>query len=611
MSRPTAIQAAYHHALVASQEGAREADLQRAYQLGRRAVSEGLGILDVLALHEEVIHTSLVGSDGAELRRRAWDLLAEVLAPFEMALRGFREANEALRSLNVTLEERVARRTAELRAAESRLRTLVEQLPAVTYVVTPELPGRVVYMSPQVERVLGFSVGEWTGTPERWTQQLHPDDRDRVLTTLEHALSARAPFTSEYRMFTRDQRVIWLRDEAVFLPDATSYRQGLLTDVTQRRELEEQTRHAQKMESVGRLAGGVAHDFNNLLSIIQVNAQLGLEDVGRDHPARASLEEITLTTTRAATLTRQLLLFARRQPVQPVALDVNHALHEMHRLLPRLLGEDVVLEMDLGPGLGTTHMDPGHFEQVVMNLAVNARDAMPQGGRITIRTRSDRQVAPGGEQAWVLLEVRDTGTGMTPDVMEHIFEPFFTTKEKGRGTGLGLATCYGIIQEAGGDIRVTSAPGQGTTLHVRLPCHDGPATSPSATNATSTLPRGTETVLLVEDDESLRAATARTLHRLGYTVLAAGDGESALRLLAPDPHRVQVMLCDVIMPGMDCSTLVQRVRTQHPHVRVLLMSGYTDRALTVHDLAQTGEPLLSKPFTVETLAHRLRNLLDR
>ncbi|MHB8959245.1 MAG: hybrid sensor histidine kinase/response regulator [Candidatus Limnocylindrales bacterium] len=391
----------------------------------------------------------------------------------------------------------------------------------------------------------------------------------------------------------------------------------LAVDVTERRLLEQQLFQAQKMESVGRLAGGVAHDMNNLLNVVGGYAGLVLDDLGADDPHRGDLEEIVRAQGRAADLTRQLLAFGRRQVFQQRVLDLNAIITGIAPMLGRALGEDVELTTRLQADLGTVRADPGQLEQVLLNLAVNARDAMPEGGTLTITTgraelseadrRSHVSVVPG---PYVVVTVTDTGTGMDEEVQRHLFEPFFTTKEPGKGTGLGLATTYGIVKQSGGHIWIESRPGQGTSVRIHLPRIAETAESYVQHEATAAKPRGSETILLVEDYEAGRRFLHRTLESLGYRLLTAADGNEALVQAAGHEGPIDLLLTDVVMPGMSGHALARQLVTTRPATRVLYASGYAEDTTPPAGGVDPDAPFLRKPFTVDALAQKVRAVLD-
>ena len=392
---------------------------------------------------------------------------------------------------------------------------------------------------------------------------------------------------------------------------------GTQTDVTERKRLEEQVRQSQKMEAVGRLAGGVAHDFNNLLTAIMTCSELLLDTLTPEHPGRADAEEIQAASRRAAELTKQLLVFSRRRSGgTPAVIDCNEVVANADRLLRRLIGEDMCLRTELHAERGRVSLDSGSLEQVIVNLAVNARDAMPSGGTLTIETADvelrepqahAQVVLPPG--SYVLLAVSDSGTGMDGAVMAHLFEPFFTTKEKGRGTGLGLATVYGIVTQAGGYVAVYSEPGHGTTFRIYLPrvTDDGEEAVPAQDDGEYV---GTETILLVEDDEAVRRLGHRVLTARGYQVLVARDGQEALRIVQSHTQPIDLLLSDVVMPRMSGRELADTLRQRRPNARVLFLSGYTETAIEHRGVLAAGSAFLQKPFTPNVLARRVRELLD-
>jgi signal transduction histidine kinase/ActR/RegA family two-component response regulator len=392
---------------------------------------------------------------------------------------------------------------------------------------------------------------------------------------------------------------------------------ALESELSERQKLEAQLLQAHKMDAVGRLAGGIAHDFNNLLMIILGHSELLIDREASDPATARSARRIQEAGNRAAALTRQLLAFSRKQMMQPRVLDLNVVAGEIEQMLRRLIGENIELTSRQMPNLGCVRADPGQIEQVIMNLAVNARDAMPRGGRLTIQTANvqvDEATArrhPGMRPgAYVTLEVRDTGVGMDPDTKSHIFEPFFTTKEKGRGTGLGLATTYGIVKQSDGYIAVESELGQGTAFRIYLPqVAESVETLRPATRRVE-LPGGHETILLVEDEEHLRNLAREFLEMSGYAVLEAADGAAAMHQAGKHDGPIHLLLTDVIMPGMSGPDLALRLKESRPETRVVFVSGYTDDALEAHGVGSAGS-LLAKPFTREAVARKVREALDR
>jgi PAS domain S-box-containing protein len=390
---------------------------------------------------------------------------------------------------------------------------------------------------------------------------------------------------------------------------------GILSDITEHQQTREQLRQAQKMEAIGHLAGGVAHDFNNLLTVISGNCELAMMQLGEDNPARIELREIRTTSGRAANLTRQLLAFSRKQVIQPRLLNANDTLHDMDRMLRRIIGETIELGCELHPAAWTVRVDPAQLEQVIVNLAVNARDAMEKGGRLTIRTCNETAddldpgsgVSPGD---YLVIEISDTGCGMPPDVVEHIFEPFFTTKPEGVGTGLGLATVYGIIHQSEGHVQVRSALGEGTTFRILLPRqHSVPVEERE--KCQREIPGGSETLLVVEDEPAVRRMTVDSLKRQGYTVHEAGNGRMALELARRLGAEINLVVSDVVMPEMGGVEFVSQLRQLRPDMPVLFLSGYSEEAIRRHGELQADARLLQKPFDLHELHSHVRELLHK
>ena len=391
-----------------------------------------------------------------------------------------------------------------------------------------------------------------------------------------------------------------------------------ISDVTERKRLEEQFRQSQKMEAVGRLAGGIAHDFNNKLGVVMSYCDLVLRELGPDPFARPAIQEILRAAEDAAVLTNQLLTFSRKQPVQPKVLNLNAMVRRLRGPLGRLLGEDVALSAQLASGLGNVLVDPTHMEQVILNLAVNARDAMPEGGELTVATANVDTADPAADpgeppvaRPYVVLTVADTGSGMDARTLEHIFDPFFTTKEVGQGTGLGLSTVYGIVAQAKGDIEVASEPGRGTSFRISLPRVDAAVEDDRGDLAEVPLPRGTETILVVEDDDQVRQVVVLVLHQCGYTVLHAANHQQALPLAEHYQGRIDLLVTDVVMPGMSGPELARRVRAVRPRIGVLYVSGHASDAMTSYGMDIAEVNLLRKPFAPAVLAKEVRRLLNR
>lgn len=450
---------------------------------------------------------------------------------------------------------------------------------------------------------------------------VHPEDRERVADELAHyAAAGKDAFQLTFRVQAEDGTVIWTESytEAVRAPDGTvSHYQGAWLDITERKALEERLLQAQKMEGIGRLAGGVAHDFNNLLTAISGYANFALETVGEKHPVAGDLHGILDATSRAADLTRQLLAFSRKQIFEMKILDVNVLIQGMGKMLRRLIGEDIDLVVVPGAAPAAVRADASQIEQVLVNLVVNARDAMPDGGTLTIETsnvtlddayvRTHPGAAIGG---YVLIAVTDTGVGMTDEVKSHIFEPFFTTKEPGKGTGLGLSTVFGIVKQHGGNIYVYSEPGVGTTFKVYLQQAEESALERSSRAEDERVVGGTETVLVTEDDAAVRQMAARILRSLGYTVLEASNGAEALQTARTHGGRIDLLITDVVMPRMNGRELAQRLAGICPGVKVLYVSGYTENAIAHNHVLEEGAWFLQKPFARRALAHKVRQVLE-
>jgi len=517
--------------------------------------------------------------------------------------------------------ERRDRKRAEatLLVTQERLRQVTASSTAVLYAMTVHGETfRPTWVSENITRIMGYAAAEALG-PTWWTDHLHPEDRELVLAAVPSILS-RDHLASEYRFRHKDGSYHWIHDEARLTRD-TGGRPvevfGSWVDITERKALEMQLLQAQKMEAVGLLAGGVAHDFNNVLTAIAGYAELLREDLPGDDARRGDLEEILRATDRAAALTRQLLAFSRRQVLAPRVLDLNTVVASVDNMLRRLIGADVALRTALASDLGAVRADPGQLEQVIMNLVVNARDAMPRGGKLTIETANaeldesyalEHPAVVAGP--FVMLAVSDSGVGMDAATQARIFEPFFTTKEKGKGTGLGLATVYGIVKQSGGNIWLYSEPGRGTTFKIYLPRVDQPLELPAPTPASRETPRGTETVLLVEDDEAVRTLARKMLASHGYTVLAAPSGADALELAASHAGPIHLLVTDVVLPGMSGRELAARFQSVRPGLKVLYTSGYTDEAIVHHGVLDPGIAFLQKPFTSGALARKVRETLD-
>jgi len=504
-----------------------------------------------------------------------------------------------------------------LRTAEERVRFALEA--AGVGIWDRDYTTGVVRWSEILEAQYGLQPGTFRGTAEAAVERIHPDDRDSVRETVGSAMRSGADFSIQNRAIWPDGTVRWLsgRGRVHLGAHGEPLRGvGISMDVTERHTLEAQYQQAQKMEAIGQLAGGVAHDFNNLLTVILGYCELLLADRNPDDPRQADIAEIQRAGTSAAGLTRQLLAFSRKEIIEPKVLDVNVVVAAMETMLGRLIREDVKIVLALRPEVACIKADRGQVEQIVVNLAVNARDAMPKGGTLTIQTanvaldehypKTHLAVKPG---PYVMLTVSDTGSGMTPQVQERLFEPFFTTKEVGKGTGLGLATVHGIVMRNGGTINVYSEVGKGTSFKVYFPTADASEIAVEAPPPVSRLRAGTHTVLIVEDVPGLRELAKRLLERQGYTVLVAADAEEALHLFERHAS-IDVLLTDIVMPGASGPELTRQLIERRPHLKVIYMSGYTEETIAHHGVLDPGVAFVHKPFTAEALGRKIREVLD-
>jgi two-component system, cell cycle sensor histidine kinase and response regulator CckA len=544
-------------------------------------------------------HVQLTGAEGVVARsRRAYK-----------HVRASRVAVEELQAAH----EMLNRQYAELRGAQQALRESEERFRALIenssdFILLANASGIVLYLSPSAERIIGATAHELIG--RHHTELIHPEEREEQARLIDAVVRGeRQVATPSFRFEAADGRSIVLEGTAKNMLDHPRVNALVINyrDVTLRVRLEEELMESRKVESIGRLAGGIAHDFNNILTGILAHAHLALMGVDDGSRVRPKIEEIINQARRAANLTSQLLSFARKQIMKPKPINLNEFVLDSLHLLEPLLGDAIEIVTELEPELGTVEVDPSRFQQVLVNLAINARDAMTSGGTLTIATRNVSGPVDGSDAARplgeVMLAVSDTGVGMDKNTLARLFEPFFTTKGGGRGTGLGLATCQGIVKQAGGRIEVVSGP-DGTTFQVFLKRVNRPASKEAPALASSPAPGGSEVVLLVEDEAAVRTSTTEWLSRLGYTLLVAADGQSALELVRRHAGPIHIVIADVVLPKLSGPALVQELRSIRPHLKVIYISGYA------RQLIPAGEVLISKPFELTELATRLREVLS-
>jgi PAS domain S-box-containing protein len=546
----------------------------------------------------------------------------------EMLLVAERQAK--LEDMNETIERTVAERTAELTRENAERRKSESQLAQAQQIARLgtwewDIAKNKVSWSEETRRLYGRRPEDSELSMETCLERIHPEDQTMVKEVIAEALRTRQPYTCEHRVLLLDgtQRNVSGRGEVIVNGSGEPVKIiGTVQDVTDLKQARQALRRSedlllqsQKMEAVGRLAGGVAHDFNNILTVIDGYCAMALPSLDKSNPLQKNISEIQHASERAASLTRQLLAFSRKQVLQPRVLQLDEVVQNLEKMLKRLIGEDIELSTVFEPTLGRVKADPGQLEQVIMNLAVNARDAMPRGGKLTISTSNvlvdqklkfHNRTLEVGE--YVLLAITDNGVGMTDDVKAHLFEPFFTTKGLGKGTGLGLATCFGIISQSGGDIHVYSEPNNGTTFKIYLPRTDAMLESISTADIFD-MPPGTESILVVEDDPAVRRLAVVILSSCGYKIQESNNAFEALEAIRRNPH-FDLVLTDVIMPQMSGKELSENIKAQYPNTKILLMSGYTDDALAHHGVLDDGLLFLEKPFSPAKLTRKVREVLD-
>ncbi|WP_433301473.1 response regulator [Actinoplanes sp. CA-030573] len=508
------------------------------------------------------------------------------------------------RELHEAAERRQRRRAEEaLRESEERFRLIAEHAQDVIFRYRLHPSPAMEYLSPAIEEITGYPPERFYADPELIFQTVDPEDR----ATLHASWGSAEPGTLTIHFQHHSGRTAWVEQRASSIADRTGRIvavEGILRDITERTRLEQQLRQAERLDSLGQLAGGIAHDFNNILAVISGYADI-LADELADHPCRPDVQAIEQAAARGSGLTRQLLIFSRLEPSRPEPLDLNTVAADMQRLLARTLGEDIELSTLLATDLPAILMDRSKLEQVLMNAVMNSRAAMPSGGRLTISTG----VEPDGR--FVSLTITDTGTGMPPEVAARAFEPFFTTKGRGKGTGLGLATAYGVVTDVGGTITLDSQPGQGTTVRVRLPISSDTPTAPAPPDRAAQPAGGGHRILVVEDEDGVRDIVCRILVKAGYEVHAAGDPQEALKLCLERDLQVDALLSDVIMPGMSGTQLAAELRRSRPDLPVLFMSGYTSGPAPGGQELPPDAPLLHKPFQNDQLLNAMHQLLER
>ena len=594
--------------------GDRDGALAEAFGLGREAIDAGLGILDVCAIHRDALFPILVGSAPELLARtseRTSEFFTEALAPFDMVNRGFRETNAEIVNLNQEMQRQVE----ELR----QLAAIVEAADDAIHTIGPE--NTILSWNPAAERLYGYSAAEAVGqSDDMLVPQTHADERGALVVLLrqqEHLAQFETIRTRKDGSFVEVSLTVspiadgggGIVAAAVIARDISARMRA----EEERTELELQLRQAHKMEAVGNLAGGIAHDFNNLLTVIKGYSSLLIERLKDDDLSRDATA-ISEAANRASELTKQLLAFSRRQVLQPEQAILNDVVGETLKLLERIIGEDIQVDLDLAPRVDPILIDRGQLAQVILNLAINAREAMTGGGSISVKTANVELDAAYAAQhvdviagPYVLLEMSDSGRGMDAETRDRVFDPFFTTKQE--GTGLGLATVYGIVKQSGGHIVLDSEPGVGTTFTIHFPSSGEPTPATLRAPRETESPDGTETILLVEDDDAVRRLVARTLQSHGYHVIEASSPAQALQTIE-ERTEFDLLLTDVVMPGMNGRQLAETLLAERPTLRVLFTSGYPADTMIRHGIADGSAAYIGKPYLPIELARKVREVLD-
>lgn len=534
-----------------------------------------------------------------------------------------KETEAAKLELDQEISER-KRMEEELKKSETAYRSLVEQLPSTTWVYVARLDdiASTVYIGPQI-KTLGFSQVEWVNGRNFWSRQLHPDDRERVLAEFSRSREADKSFNCEYRLLTRDNKVLWFRDEAVIVKNEVGtplFFQGIVSDITDRKALEEQLRQSQKMEAVGQLAAGIAHDFNNILTTITGYADFLMMKMKEEDPLRNFIKEIATAGEKGANLVKSILAFSRREEFDPVPQDINEIIRGVKDTLMRLIGEDIEFRTELSDGSLMILADAVQIEQVLINLATNARDAMPDVGTLSITTRAiglDEGFLAANEHCkagmYVMISVADTGAGIDEETRKRIFEPFYTTKDPGKGTGLGLSMAYGIVKRHRGFIDVISGPGRGSTFNIYIPLAvNGSSFAEVPLMTDSARPEGgSGTILLAEDESKLRGLTSSLLAEFGYNCIEAVDGEDAVVRFMENKDHIRLIILDVVMPNKNGKDVYEEIRKVRPDIKVIFVSGYGDGILKQKGIRKEAVDIILKPFSPEKLLNKIREVLDR